>query len=105
MPAIRTICFTLSLSLACLAACDRNASPATAGTAAAPAPAPRPGHAGTVNVCNWSDYIAKDTLDAFEARTGLQVDYCTYANNDALVERLKATPRAYDVVFPTATPY
>lgn len=104
MPSSRTICFTLSLSLACLAACDGNAPPASA-TAAAAAPAPPPGHAGTISVCNWSDYIGKDTLGAFEAKTGLQVDYCTYANNDALVERLKASPRAYDVVFPTATPY
>lgn len=104
MPSIRITCVALSLSLAFLAACDRN-PPSAAPAAAVPAPAPAPGHAGTVNVCNWSDYIGKDTLNAFEAKTGLQVDYCTYANNDALLERLKASPRAYDVVFPTATPY
>ena len=92
MPSIRIICVALSLSLAFLAACDRN-PPSAAPAAAVPAPAPVPGHAGTVNVCNWSDYIGKDTLNAFEAKTGLQVDYCTYANNEALLERLKASPR------------
>lgn len=101
----RTICITLSLALAFLAACDRDTPAAATPAATAPAAAPPPGHAGTISVCNWSDYIGKDTLPAFEAKTGLQVDYCNYANNDALLERLKASPRAYDVVFPTAVPY
>lgn len=109
MPSSRTLCITLSLSMALLAACDRATPPTAAAAAATPADAgveaPVAGHAGTVSVCNWSDYIGKDTLNAFEAKTGLQVDYCNYANNDALLERLKVSPRAYDVVFPTATPY
>ncbi|MDF2982307.1 MAG: spermidine/putrescine transporterubstrate-binding protein, partial [Devosia sp.] len=35
-----------------------------------------------VNVYNWSDYIAEDTIANFEAETGIKVNYDVYDNNE-----------------------
>lgn len=80
-----------------LAACGRDAGPTDAETAS--------GKGQTLGVYNWSDYIGKDTLSDFEKKTGIHVTYAVYSTNDALQEKLAATPNAYDVVFPTARPY
>lgn len=58
-----------------------------------------------LNVYNWSDYIAEDTIRNFEAKTGIKVNYSLYTNNDVLEQGLAATPDAYDVIFPSAQPY
>ncbi|MBW8849527.1 MAG: extracellular solute-binding protein [Xanthomonadales bacterium] len=97
---IRRPALVLSAVLAlALAGCGRDATPAATGPAAAP------GAGQTLNVYNWSDYIGKDTLHDFEAQTGTRVLYSVYATNDALLEKLAASPNTYDVVFPTARPY
>ena len=58
-----------------------------------------------LNVYNWSDYIAEDTIRNFEAKTGIKVNYSLYSNNDVLEQGLAATPDAYDIIFPSAQPY
>ncbi|MEO1421902.1 MAG: spermidine/putrescine ABC transporter substrate-binding protein PotF, partial [Pseudomonadota bacterium] len=35
-----------------------------------------------LNVYNWSDYIAEDTIAKFEAETGVKVNYDVYDSND-----------------------
>lgn len=59
---------------------------------------------GSVNIYNWSDYVAEDTVANFQTRSGLRVNYDVYANNETLVEKLAASPNAYDLVFPSARP-
>lgn len=58
-----------------------------------------------LNVYNWPDYIAVDTIKNFETKTGIKVNYTVFSNNDALEAQLKTTPDAFDVVFPSARPY
>lgn len=58
-----------------------------------------------VNVYNWSDYIAKDTLAKFTQETGIKVKYDTYAENEVLDTKLMAGRSGYDVVFPSASPF
>lgn len=58
-----------------------------------------------VNVYNWSDYIAKDTLEKFTKETGIKVNYDTYGENEALDAKLMAGKSGYDVVFPSASPF
>lgn len=58
---------------------------------------------GTVNVYNWSDYIAADTIAQFEAETGLSVVYDVYDSNDTLEAKLLAGSSGYDVVVPTSS--
>lgn len=58
-----------------------------------------------LNVYNWSDYIAEDTLAAFTAKTGIKVNYDVYDSNEILDAKLLAGRSGYDLVFPTATPW
>ncbi len=57
----------------------------------------------TLNVYNWSDYIAEDTLANFEAETGIKVTYDVFDSNDVLEAKLLSGKTGYDVVVPTAT--
>ncbi len=58
-----------------------------------------------LNVYNWSDYIAPDTLERFEKETGIKVNYDVYDSNEILEAKLTAGNSGYDVVFPSASPY
>jgi putrescine transport system substrate-binding protein len=58
-----------------------------------------------VNVYNWSDYIAPDTLEKFTALTGIKVNYDVYDSNEVLQAKLQAGHSGYDVVFPSASPF
>ncbi|MCF8482468.1 MAG: polyamine ABC transporter substrate-binding protein [Rhodospirillum sp.] len=54
-----------------------------------------------LNVYNWSDYIAEDTLAKFEAETGIKVNYDVYDSNELLESKLLAGHSGYDIVVPT----
>lgn len=56
-----------------------------------------------LNVYNWSDYIAVDTIQNFEKETGIKVRYDTYDNNEILHAKLVAGKTGYDVVVPSST--
>jgi putrescine transport system substrate-binding protein len=55
-----------------------------------------------LNVYNWSDYIAKDTVPTFEKQTGIHVRYDNYDSNDTLQAKLLAGSSGYDIVVPTS---
>ncbi|MSU91583.1 extracellular solute-binding protein [Rhodobacteraceae bacterium 2CG4] len=55
-----------------------------------------------LNVYNWSDYIAEDTIEKFEAETGIQVNYDVYDSNEVLEAKMLAGNSGYDVVVPTS---
>ena len=56
-----------------------------------------------LNIYNWSDYIAEDTLANFEKETGIKVRYDTYDNNEILHAKLVAGKTGYDIVVPSST--
>ena len=58
-----------------------------------------------VNVYNWSDYVAEDTIEGFEQSTGIDVNYDVYSENETLEAKLTAGGAGYDVVFPSARPF
>lgn len=58
--------------------------------------------AGKLNIYNWSDYIAEDTIKNFEKETGIKVTYDTYDSNEVLEAKLLAGSTGYDLVVPTA---
>ncbi len=58
-----------------------------------------------LNVYNWSDYVAPDTLEEFTKRTGIKVNYDVYDSNEVLEAKLLVGKSGYDVVFPSAMPY
>lgn len=53
-----------------------------------------------LNVYNWSDYIAEDTIRNFEKETGIKVRYDNFDNNEILHAKLVAGKTGYDVVVP-----
>ena len=55
----------------------------------------------TVNVYNWAEYTAEDTIPGFERETGIKVRYDTYDNNEVLQSRLLSGKSGYDVVVPS----
>lgn len=54
-----------------------------------------------VNVYNWSDYIAEDTIANFEAETGIKVNYDVFDSNELVEAKLLAGSSGYDVVVPS----
>lgn len=84
------IAFSLALTAGTLGA-------ATQGVAADPAAADEP---KVLNIYNWSDYIADDTIENFEKETGIKVNYDNYDSNEILHAKLIAGHTGYDIVVP-----
>ena len=59
------------------------------------------GESKQVNVYNWSDYIAEDTVPNFEKATGIKVTYDVFDSNEVLETKLLAGSSGYDIVVPT----
>lgn len=55
-----------------------------------------------LNVYNWSDYIAEDTIANFEKETGIKVRYDNFDNNEILHAKLVAGRTGYDIVVPSS---
>jgi putrescine transport system substrate-binding protein len=60
-----------------------------------------PGEDNVVNVLNWTDYIAPDTIERFERETGIRVNYDVFDSNEVLETKLLTGHTGYDVVVPT----
>jgi len=86
MPAAR-----LKTALRLLVATTALASACTSALAA---------DAKVLNVYNWSDYIAEDTIKNFEKETGIKVNYDNYDTNEVLQAKLVAGKTGYDIVVP-----
>ncbi|MCA3802585.1 MAG: polyamine ABC transporter substrate-binding protein, partial [Burkholderia sp.] len=56
--------------------------------------------AGELNIYNWSDYIAPDTIPNFQKQTGLHVRYDNYDSDDTLQAKLLSGNSGYDIVVP-----
>lgn len=52
-----------------------------------------------VNVYNWADYIAPDTIRNFEREHGIRVNYDVYDSSEVVDAKLLAGQSGYDVVF------
>jgi putrescine transport system substrate-binding protein len=81
---------TVMLAAAVLAACGGKDE-----TAATGAPSK------TLNVYNWSDYIAEDTIPNFEQSTGVKVTYDVFDSDEMVETKLLAGSSGYDVVVPS----
>ena len=54
-----------------------------------------------VNFFNWSNYIAEQTLPAFEKETGITVNYDMYSDEEEMFSKLKAGVQGYDLIVGT----
>lgn len=55
-----------------------------------------------LNIYNWSDYIAPDTIANFEKETGIKVRYDNFDSNEILHAKLVAGKTGYDIVVPSS---
>ncbi len=55
-----------------------------------------------LNIYNWSDYIADDTIRNFERETGIKVRYDNFDSNEILHAKLLAGGSGYDIVVPSS---
>ena len=79
-----------------LAGCGEGKSTGRAGHAPPPEAEEK-----VLNVLNWSDYIAPDTVQKFERETGIKVNYDVFDSNEVLETKLLTGRTGYDVVVPT----
>lgn len=54
-----------------------------------------------LNIYNWAEYTAEDTIPGFERQTGIKVQYDTYDSNDTLQAKLLTGKSGYDIVVPS----
>ncbi|MGB5335794.1 MAG: polyamine ABC transporter substrate-binding protein [Woeseiaceae bacterium] len=76
---------TLLLALLLLGACSGDSDDSSAGR-------------NVVNVYNWADYVAPDTLQRFETEYGIKVNYDIYDSSEVVDVKLLAGNSGYDVV-------
>jgi putrescine transport system substrate-binding protein len=81
-------------------ACSVAALAVAAGTSSVASPPAQA--ADELNVYNWSDYIAPDTIPNFQKQTGIHVKYDNYDSDDTLQAKLLAGSSGYDIVVPTS---
>jgi spermidine/putrescine transport system substrate-binding protein len=55
-----------------------------------------------LNVYNWSDYVAPDTIPNFEREFGVRVHYGTYESAPEMLAKVMSGNSGWDVVFPSA---
>src|SRR6187431_3300000 len=55
-----------------------------------------------LNIYNWSDYIAEDTIRNFEKETGIKVRYDNFDNNEIVHAKLVAGKTGYDIIVPSS---
>jgi putrescine transport system substrate-binding protein len=94
---LRTL--TVLVATLLVAACNKQeaAAPA-AGVAAAPQEEEK-----VLNVYNWSDYIAPDTIKKFQDETGIKVTYDVMDSNETLETKVLAGDTGYDIVVPSSS--
>jgi len=55
-----------------------------------------------LNVFNWSDYVAPDTVPNFEREFGIRVRYGTYESVPEMLAKVMSGNSGWDVIFPSA---
>jgi spermidine/putrescine-binding protein len=55
-----------------------------------------------LNIFNWSDYVAPDTIAGFERESGVRVRYGTYESIPEMLAKVMSGNSGWDVIFPSA---
>ncbi len=96
--AVKLACLGVTSLL--LGACSKKEE--AAAPTAAPVAAVATDAEKVLNVYNWSDYIAEDTVKNFEAKYGIKVNYDVFDSNEVVETKLLAGNTGYDLVIPSA---
>lgn len=91
-------CLALVAALA-LAACGKKEEPSPAPPAPKAAAPAQP--TGTLNLYNWNNYIAPETIERFEKQFDAKVVQTYFSDNDEMLAKLAAGATGYDIIVPT----
>jgi len=81
----------LVLLTACTAAPKQTEETGETGSAS--------GEEAVLNIYTWEDYVDADTIAAFEAEYGIQVNFTAFASNEEMLTRLEANGGSeYDII-------
>jgi spermidine/putrescine transport system substrate-binding protein len=96
---VRAAALGLSVSAAgaVLAACGGE-GPATTSASSTPLDTTLP---STLHLYNWADYTAPVVVSKFEKKYGVKVKQTYFDDNEALLSKLKAGARGYDLIVPS----
>ena len=81
---------------------DKTADDANKTVTEAPAKTAKVDEEKILNIYNWSDYLAEDTIPNFEKETGIKVRYDVFDSNEILHAKLMAKNTGYDIVVPSS---
>ena len=81
---------------------DKTADEANKTVTDAPATTAKVDEEKILNIYNWSDYLAEDTIPNFEKETGIKVRYDVFDSNEILHAKLMAKNTGYDIVVPSS---
>ncbi|MBC7813462.1 MAG: spermidine/putrescine ABC transporter substrate-binding protein [Burkholderiales bacterium] len=95
------LALTLSVTVWAQDATEESVDSDTAPVELVPWTCPTGFEGQTLNVYNWSTYVADDTISNFETLCGVSVTYDVYESSEALLNRLRSGNPGYDVVVPT----
>ena len=98
--AVKLVC--LGAGALWLAACSKQEEAAAPAAEASSAAAVAMDDEKVLNVYNWSDYIAEDTIPNFEAKYGIKVNYDVFDSNEVVETKLLAGSTGYDLVVPSS---
>ena len=79
-----------------------NAADKVAAADATAAPVAAAEEEKVLNIYNWSDYLAEDTIPNFEKETGIKVRYDVFDSNEILHAKMIAKNTGYDIVVPSS---
>ena len=60
-----------------------------------------PAAAEELNLFAWSEYVPQSVLDGFTKKTGITVNYETYASNEEMLAKLLSGAASYDLIQPS----
>jgi putrescine transport system substrate-binding protein len=100
----KNILFATLFSLAGLnlVACSEKASETSETESATVATTADAEEEKVLNIYNWSDYLAEDTIPNFEKETGIKVRYDIFDSNEILHAKMMAKNTGYDIVVPSS---
>lgn len=88
---------------ACTSAGSSPSASASSPGASAPAsvgPTPVPSPEGELFIYNWTDYLADEVIESFEAKYNVKVTQSFFANTDEMYTNLGNDGGGYDISFP-----
>src|SRR5262245_9399634 len=91
-----------ALCVALVAACGKKEEPPPAKTAAPAETKAESKPTGTLNLYNWNNYIAPETVERFEKEFSAKIVQTYFSDNEEMLAKLAAGATGYDIIVPTS---